>query len=101
MGKGHWVRPRRISREQYAENFERIFGCKRLNEEDADGIQGDAGDGARDKTDSECDSDVPQEPDGQPDPQATEPVEPPLCGNCGSRDYTPGGGYCDSCEGAF
>ncbi len=36
MGKGDWVRPRRISREQYAENFECIFGRKRLNnEEDA------------------------------------------------------------------
>lgn len=82
MGKGDWVRPRRISREQYSENFERIFGAKKLNdEEDADGIQGGAGDGARDPADSRRDPNVLQGPDGQPDPQATEFVEPPPCGN--------------------
>lgn len=85
MGKGSWVRPRRISREQYSENFERIFGAKKLNdEEDADGIQGNTGDGARDQADSGRDSDVLQEPDGPSDPQAAGPVEPPLCGNCGN-----------------
>ncbi len=96
MGKGDWVRPRRISREQYGENFECIFGVKKLNnEEDADGIQGNTGNGARDQADSGRDPNVLQEPDGPSDSQAAEPVEPPPCGNCGDQGYPLG---CPTCN---
>jgi hypothetical protein len=50
-------------------------------EEDANGIQGDTGDGTRDWSDGGRIAYVPQEPGGAPDSQAAEPVESPPRGN--------------------
>jgi hypothetical protein len=99
MGKGDWVRPRRVSREEYGKNFERIFGVKKLNnEEDADGIQGDAGDGTSSSGRGERVHDVSEDPGGQMDSQAAGPVEPPPCGNCAGRGYTSSGDDCNCDE---
>ena len=82
MSKGSWRRP--CDKRRFDENFEDIFGKKKLNvwdnpssEEEPDEIQRDPRNGARDRIDGRGAASVPQESGGGTDPQAAEPVESP------------------------
>ncbi len=87
MSKGS--RPRPCNKQRFDENYNRVFGSKKLNvwrdappKGDSDGIQGSAGDGTRDRADSRRVTGMSQEPGGASDSQAAEPVASPPRGNC-------------------
>lgn len=66
MGKGDWYRP--VDRDRYADNYDRIFGSKKLNVwEDKDEVPGDTGDGEKDREGCGQAPNVPQESRGDSD----------------------------------
>ncbi len=95
MSKGS--RPRPCNKQRFDENYARVFSPKRLNvwrdappKEVPDGIQGNTGDGTRDRADSGRIAQVPQEPGGQLDSQVEGPMaSPPLRNRRAALDKHP------------
>ena len=77
MGKGDNRRPSSIPKEEYDENFESVFGKKKLNIwEDKDA---DLGTGEGDSSGSGPDHNVSGESTGRPDPATEESLEEATC----------------------
>ena len=77
MGKGDNRRPSSIPKEEYDENFESVFGKKKLNIwEDKDA---DLGTGEGDSSGSGPDHNVSGESTGRPDPATEESLETETC----------------------